>query len=161
MGLNYKKILGVNITIDNEEKILEEIRKYLKTKNKEQRTENKNTINPFIICTPNPEIVIYAQKDSVFIEIVNTAQINIPDGKGIVWALKKIFDIKIKPIPGADLMQSLCQLAAGNTYTIGLIGGRGGLALETRKCLRKMYPKLKIEVLGEPEVEIKNNKLQI
>jgi len=158
MGLKYKKILGVKIDLVKTEKILEETRKYLKRTSKFNFQFSKKLIRPYIIFTPNPEIIIYAQKEPVFKEIVNSAQINIPDGIGISWALKRLFNIEITVIPGVDLMKKLCQTAEDNRFQIGLIGGSNGLAVETAECLKKTYTKLKIETLGEPEVRIGEEK---
>jgi len=158
MGLKYQKILGVKISLLKMKNILEETRKYL-INNKIQITKNENnSINPLIIFTPNPEIIIYAQKDPIYKKIVNSAQINIPDGIGISWALKRLFNIEITVIPGVDLMKKLCQTAEDNRFQIGLIGGSNGLAVETAECLKKTYTKLKIETLGEPEVRIGEEK---
>ena len=161
MSLNNKKILGVNITIDRGEKILEEVRKCLKVISDKRKVISKKIIKPLIIFTPNPEIIVYGQKDPVFKQIVNTAQINIPDGAGVVWAIKRIHDKQIKRITGADFVLKLVGLASEKTYTIGVIGGRSRLALDASKCLREIYPGVKIEVLGEPEVEIQNSEFRI
>src|SRR3989344_7345255 len=122
MGLNYKNILGVKISIDDENDILEEVRKYLKQYSISNIQFSKRTSKTFIIYTPNPEIINYAQRDKTFKEIVNSAQINLPDGMGIAWALKRISGINIKSIPGVDLMKKICQIAGEGGYRIGIIG---------------------------------------
>src|SRR3989338_1464494 len=129
MGLKFRKILGIRICAENIENVLEETRKYLKQFSNSHFQFSKNTLKPLVIFTPNPEIINYAQKDSTFKEIVNSAQINIPDGTGVVWALKKLYNIRIRAIPGVELMEKLCSLAAEKSYTIGLIGGKEGLAV--------------------------------
>ncbi|MBI5452455.1 WecB/TagA/CpsF family glycosyltransferase [Candidatus Gottesmanbacteria bacterium] len=161
MGLSTKKIAEIRITTSPKDKILEEIRKYIK-KGKSQNAKGKSEeIKPLIIFTPNPEIIVYAQKDKDFVRIVNTAQINLPDGAGVVWALKKLNGISVERISGADFMLDLCNLAKRESFTIGLIGGRGGVALETKECLLKKYPGLKMEVFEAPEVEMQNAKVKI
>ena len=161
MGLKFRKILGIRICAENIENVLEETRKYLKQFSNSHFQFSKNTLKPLVIFTPNPEIINYAQKDSTFKEIVNSAQINIPDGTGVVWALKKLYNIRIRAIPGVELMEKLCSQAAEKSYTIGLIGGKEGLAVSTAECLQILYPKLIIEVLGEPEVEVQNSEFRI
>jgi N-acetylglucosaminyldiphosphoundecaprenol N-acetyl-beta-D-mannosaminyltransferase len=160
MGLIHKNILGVALTFSQKDIILKEIEKYLiYVRNKKFKFREK-TIKPLIIFTPNPEIISYAQKDNYFKEIVNTAQINLPDGIGIIWAAKKMFGKKIEKISGSDFIFELANLAEKKGYRIGLIGGKGGVALETRECLYKSNTKLKIEVLGEPEIKLPISKLQ-
>lgn len=163
MGLKTKSILGIGITIDTKEKVLKEVGKWLKkprTKDQKLGTEDKSSL---IIFTPNPEIITYAQKDDNFRRIVNSAQINIPDGAGISWAMKKTYGLEIKRISGVDFMFDLCQLAQEKSLTIGLIGGRGGVAVDARECLRKKFPGLKVEVLeaGKIELRILNQELRI
>ncbi len=155
------KILGVKINLNKKDEVLEEVRKYLVTKNKEQITKNKNRVNPLVIFTPNPEIINYAQKDSFFKQIVNSAQINIPDGAGLCLAIEKKFHLKTVRLSGTDLMMDICNLSSKNSFTIGLIGGRGDVALATRECLLRDYPNLKIEVLEGPEIIVSGIKYQV
>ncbi|MBU0572394.1 WecB/TagA/CpsF family glycosyltransferase [Patescibacteria group bacterium] len=51
---------------------------------------NKNTAKKakFVIVTPNPEIVIKAQKDRELIRIINAANLSLPDGIGLAAAYK-------------------------------------------------------------------------
>ncbi len=153
MGLKTKSILGIVITIDNKDKILKEVEKGLKISTKDQRPKTKDQNNPLIIFTPNPEIITYAKKDDNFRRIVNSAQINIPDGSGISWAMKKIYGLEIPRISGVDFMLDLSRLAKDMSLTVGLIGGRGAVAVETGECLRKKFPRLVVEVLEEPDLE--------
>lgn len=155
IGLSTKKILGVKITVSPKENILEEVRKYLKSFNIEHLTFNKKTVKPLIIYTPNPEIINYAQNDDKFKKIVNSAQITIPDGIGVVLAMKRLAGLSIERIAGADLMENLTNISAEKGARIGLIGGEAGVALDVLKCLQKKYPGLEAVVVGEPNIEVK------
>lgn len=161
MNLQTRKILGVDVTVSSEQESLEEIRKYL-TKSPNPKSEiRKNDVKPFVIFTPNPEIISYAQKDDNFIRTVNTAQINLPDGTGLVWAIKKLHGEVVERIPGIDFMGKLVNLAARESLTIGLIGGKAGLADATAECLRKNHPKLTGWAMDGPDLQITNHNLQI
>ncbi len=161
MGLKTRKILGIEITTSPKKEILEEIQKYLKSDNRQQTTDNRKIIKPLIIYTPNPEIINYAEKDDKFRQIVNTAQINLPDGQGLVWAVKKLHGLQIDRVAGADLMKDLVNLAFRESLTVGLIGGRGGVAVDVRECLLQSFPRLKIEVFEAPEIEFQNSEFRI
>ncbi|OGG17756.1 hypothetical protein A3D05_00105 [Candidatus Gottesmanbacteria bacterium RIFCSPHIGHO2_02_FULL_40_24] len=161
MSIKFKKLLGVKISITTKENILEEVRKYLKQLPNSNFQSAKKEPKPLVIFTPNPEIITFAQKYPLFKRIVNSSQINIADGSGIVWAMKKEWGIKINTIPGVDLMSELVKLSEKNVFRIGLIGGRGGLAVKTAECLRQLYPKLKISVFVEPEINLSNDKLKL
>ena len=71
-----EKILFVNITTLTKKKILEAIAKRIKN--------NKRTV----IFTPNPQILLCAQKSASHRRLLECADINIPDGIGIVIASK-------------------------------------------------------------------------
>lgn len=155
------KILGVKINLNKREEVLEEVKKYLQ-KFKVQSTKYKvKEINPLIIFTPNPEIINYAQRDQYFKQIVNSSQINIPDGAGICFAIEKRFNIKTDRLTGTDLMKDICQMSSKNSFTIGLIGGRGDVALETKECLLRNCPSLRIEVLEAPDFKVASSKYQV
>lgn len=91
------------------------------------------------IVTPNPEMLIAAQKDLEFKKVLNQADLAIPDGAG----LKLASDIE-SIIPGIDFMEALCKLAAEKGFTTGFLGGKEEVAKETAKCLQKKYPGLKV-----------------
>lgn len=91
------------------------------------------------IVTPNPEIIMMAQKDQQLKNILNNADLAIPDGVG----LKLTTDI-VMTTPGIDLMKELIKLAANQGLTIGFLGGRDGVAKKAAECLLRKYPKLKV-----------------
>jgi N-acetylglucosaminyldiphosphoundecaprenol N-acetyl-beta-D-mannosaminyltransferase len=43
---------------------------------------------PRQICTANPEFVMTAQQDPVFHEVLNAADLVLPDGVGLLWAAR-------------------------------------------------------------------------
>lgn len=91
------------------------------------------------IVTPNPEIVMMAQKDQELKEIINKADLAIPDGAG----LKLAADIE-NISPGIDVLERLVKMASDNGATVGFLGGRGEVAVKTSERLLKKYPKLKV-----------------
>lgn len=103
------------------------------------------------IVTINPEFLMTAQQDNIFKEILKKADLGIPDGVG----LKLSGDI-VCNTPGIDLMESLIKLAEEKGFTIGLLGGRGGVANKTADCLKKKYPKLTVSFISEEPAVIHN-----
>ncbi len=91
------------------------------------------------IATPNPEMVVAAQKDPVFNKILNGADLSIPDGVGLELSGK----VK-NTFPGTDFMEELIKLAAEKGFVTGFLGGGGEVAKETVECLKKKYPELKV-----------------
>ena len=155
------EIFGIGITTDSFANILEEVEKYLSEFRIQNSEFSKKAIKPLVIFTPNPEIITYAQKNLDFKNIVRSAQINLPDGAGVVWAIFKRFGIKISRISGVDFVQELVVTAVKKRYTIGLIGGREGLALKALECLQKKHKNLVGWAENGPEVIISKSKIQM
>jgi len=119
------------------------------------------------ICTPNPEIVLEANNNPKYKDILNQSILNIPDGIGILWAATHISRknsklqallslplITISPdkfkkvlrerVTGIDLVQKITQRAAKNNNKIFLLGAAPGIAEITAENLKLKYGKLKI-----------------
>lgn len=122
-----KDVLGVKIDDVSLDQAVEIVKGWLKKSGKHQ------------IVTPNPEIVVMAQEDKDLFAILNNADLAIPDGAG----LKLGSDI-VCNTPGIDLLESLIKLAEDLGFTTGFLGGRGKVAENCAKCLKKKYPKLKV-----------------
>ncbi len=125
-----KQLFGVNITIDSKNDILSEVENYLLGKSKK---------SPFVIVTPNPEQVMLAQHDKEFLKLLNKADVALPDGVGLVWAMKGI----VSRIPGVDFMSDLVRMANKNSWEIGLVGGWNGVGKKALAELQTSYANLK------------------
>lgn len=90
------------------------------------------------IVTPNPEFIVRAQNDQEFMEILNKANLAIPDGVGL-----KLAGVKNR-IAGVDLMEKLCEIASQKGLSVGLLGGKDNVAKLTAQKLAEKYPSLKI-----------------
>lgn len=136
MSLHTGKILEIPITISPKEKILEEVKKYL-------FSTSHTSPKPLVIATPNPEQIVFAQKNSVYAKILKQADVTLPDGIGIVWAMTVLHKKRlVSRIPGVEFMQGLVQLANRKRVTIGLIGGTDGVAVKALECLTEANPGL-------------------
>jgi N-acetylglucosaminyldiphosphoundecaprenol N-acetyl-beta-D-mannosaminyltransferase len=166
MGLDAVKILGINITINPERQILEELQKFILHGTWYVDKKKKKTHNVVTIVTPNPEQVVLAVHDTYFAEMLNRADVALPDGVGIACALKFLHDYSkkktLRTIPGIEFMEHLIFWAAKQRVNIALIGGRGSLAVRALDCLSKMHPGLRHSWAEDgPEVEIVNRQLRI
>ncbi len=120
-------VLGVKINDVNMDQAIETVEGWL------------NGTGKHYVVTPNPEMLISAQKDSVFKKILKMADLSIPDGVGLKLSGK----VK-NTVYGTDLMERLVALSAENGFTVGLLGGQKGVAEKCAECLKKEYPGLKI-----------------
>ncbi len=122
------------------------------------------------VFTPNVEFIMAAQKDKQFYTILNNSNLNVPDSSRFSWVKTQIDEgSKIKKfllwfsfpfsnfpgqksfpvVAGVDLMENLCGESAKRGFTIGLLGGRNGVADKTAECLKKKYPGIKINYSGD------------
>ncbi len=94
------------------------------------------------VTTPNPEIVMLAQKDTLLKKILNESDLTIPDGIGIVLA-SKLNKIKISErVAGYDLVQKIFQLAKNKT--VYFLGSSDEVIKLAKKNMAEKFPNIKI-----------------
>lgn len=96
------------------------------------------------ICTPNPEIVMEAQKDAELMGILHNADLVVPDGVGVVWASKYSRHRLTERVAGYDLTQRLMRELADTEATFYFFGGAPGVSAAAARKMKKQYPALKI-----------------
>lgn len=92
--------------------------------------------SPHLVLTPNPEIIMAAQKDKELMEIINSADLGIPDGIGIVAASKILRTPLPERVTGIDLMLNILELAKQKNYSVFLLGSAPGVAEQAAKNLQ-------------------------
>lgn len=120
-------VLGVKVDDVNMDQALSQIEKWIWNPGKHY------------IVTPNPEMVVAAQADPVFEQILNKADLSIPDGVGL-----KLSGRVKNTFAGTDLMEKLIALAAEKGFVVGFLGSKEGVAKKAVECLLKKYPELKV-----------------
>ena len=97
-----------------------------------------------VIFTPNPQMLLSAQKSRREAALLRSSDISIPDGTGVVIA-SKLTGGKIKArIGGIDLAEDILALAQEKHYKVFLLGSQKGVAEKAKKELKKKYPMLDI-----------------
>lgn len=145
--MNKIDILGVGITKASEDEILEYILNKLRWRGK-----NKEKI---LIFTPNPEQISAAARNQSLKNLLNQAQIALPDGVGVVIAARLLGKPVYARITGVDFMEKLVKSVARlpkpgtdgqaeQPVITGYLGGEGDIAETTAKCLIKRYPGLAV-----------------
>lgn len=128
------EILGVPISVDGRERVLEKVGSYLR----EARFHR--------ITTVNPEFLVLACQNSLFRENLRAADLRVADGFGIVLA-GLLQGEEVPRFPGADLLHDILSLAEKDGYPIFLAIRRDGLSSyeEIRGALLKKYPNLLVD----------------
>src|SRR5579859_6551806 len=81
------------------------------------------TEKPLQVVTLNAEMVVAAQQDQRLDRIIRHAHLIVPDGAGVVWAVR-LTGHHVQRLPGIELAQALLRSAAANGISVALIGGR-------------------------------------
>lgn len=96
------------------------------------------------IITLNPEMVINATKDIVFQAAINNSNLVIPDGTGIVWALKLNGCREAVRIPGIELAENTLNLANELFKKVAIFGGTKIVLEKIRIKFKEKYPNVEI-----------------
>lgn len=131
--LKTNRLLGVSITSESSDEILEYVYRHVRTASEK-----------LFIVTPNPEILVYAHKHPEYKGLLNQANLSLPDGVGVFVASGLLGHPLKERIPGVDFMEELCRRADGKALSIGLLGGKKGVAKRAAECLREKYPWVRI-----------------
>jgi N-acetylglucosaminyldiphosphoundecaprenol N-acetyl-beta-D-mannosaminyltransferase len=102
--------------------------------------------SPHRIVTPNPEIVMAARRDLGFRNILNTADLAIPDGFGLLLAARLAGSPLRAHVRGTDLVDALAARSAVRGWRWFLLGAEPGVADAAAARLMARYPGL--EVVG-------------
>ena len=98
------------------------------------------------ICTPNPEFVMKAQQDAAFMQVLNSAELNIPDGSGLLWAAKRFGRPMTERVPGSELVYHIAERAAQEGWRLFLLGAAPGIAAKCAAIWQSQY--LGLQVVG-------------
>lgn len=138
--MNDNQILGVKIENVSFRETLEKVRQFL----------NANKLK--MIATVNPEIVMQAQKEESYKNILNNADLSVPDGFGLkiaAWFLGKKVNERIT---GVDLTWEIVKIAAETGKSVYLLGGVSGVPEKTSLHMKLVHPELNIAGTATPEV---------
>ncbi|MDR0462837.1 MAG: WecB/TagA/CpsF family glycosyltransferase [Pseudomonadales bacterium] len=82
------------------------------------------------IFTPNTELIMLAERDKSFVELLLKADLLLPDGQGLIWASKKLAkknpsqEILTERLTGSDTASDLVKLAKAKNLKVLALGGR-------------------------------------
>ncbi|MEI6327133.1 MAG: WecB/TagA/CpsF family glycosyltransferase [Candidatus Roizmanbacteria bacterium] len=118
------------------------------------------------VVSLNPENVMSAQTDDKFKEILNSANIQIIDGIGVLLASRWTDEYKTdyERVTGVDLLAKLVDNLTENNLlsplVIGFIGGKTGVATRLADQCRKKYPSsLQVEFVDIPDIDPNDSKI--
>jgi len=97
-----------------------------------------------LVATVNPEFVMRAQKDPEFARVLESADLCLADGTGVVWAARRQGCEIPAPVTGVDLVEPLAALCARRGFGVFLLGAAPGVADVLAEQLRARHPELQV-----------------
>lgn len=97
-----------------------------------------------VIYTPNPEIVMVAYQDEEFKDILNSSDMCVPDGIGVIYGAKIIKNPLPERVPGFELCLNLLERMGAFGGSVFMLGSKPGVAETAAQKLTEKYPGLKI-----------------
>ena len=111
-------------------------------------TDFLNGERTFRIYTPNPEILLRARADRDYADVLNAADLALPDGTGVAIVESLRARRRVRRWPGVEIGGLLLELAAEHGVTVAFLGGTGDVAERAAARWRTRLPGLRIEVVG-------------
>ena len=103
-----------------------------------------HTRKPSFIVAINPEKIMKATCDNNLKNLLNSADIQIPDGIGVVLASKLKRNKINARVTGIDLMDNICKIANERNYRIFMLGAKPGIAEKAARILKQKYENINI-----------------
>lgn len=95
-----------------------------------------------LVATVNPEFVMRARKDPDFARVLESADLCLADGTGVVWAARRKGCALREPVAGTDMLPLLASMCARRGFRLFLLGAGPGVADELAASLRARHPSL-------------------
>jgi len=118
---------GVKVDNLNQSEAIEKVRQFI------------SSSQPHLIFTPNPEIIVSAQKDQELMNIINGASLRVPDGISMVVVSKLLGTPLKERVSGIDLMLKITELAGREGLKLFLLGSAPGIAQKAAEVLTEKY----------------------
>ncbi len=109
-----------------------------------ERRRADATSHPAVVVTLNPEMVMIARRSPAFSSVLESAALVVPDGIGLVRALRRRGHPEAERVGGADLIGFYLPEAERHAHRIALVGGAPGVAGAARDRMVETHPKLQV-----------------
>ncbi|HLX26233.1 MAG TPA: WecB/TagA/CpsF family glycosyltransferase [Candidatus Cybelea sp.] len=96
------------------------------------------------VVTLGTEMVVYAQHDAHFREIINDAALSLCDTVGLLAVARRRGANLRERVAGVELIERIAAAAAARGLPIYLLGGAEGVAAEAAAALRARHPGLRV-----------------
>jgi N-acetylglucosaminyldiphosphoundecaprenol N-acetyl-beta-D-mannosaminyltransferase len=95
---------------------------------------------PHRVVTGNPIMLMAGFEDPAFLRTLQTADLVVPDGAGVVWAARRAGDPVQERVAGFDLMHELLREGDLRRWRVYLLGTTPDIIVQARDNLQRQYP---------------------
>ncbi|SMG09755.1 WecB/TagA/CpsF family glycosyltransferase [Dethiosulfovibrio salsuginis] len=95
-----------------------------------------------MVVTANALSLYRTRKDPIYRDVVKRSWLTLPDGAGLVWAMRLLGVPVVERVAGIDFMHGLSRLSAAEGWPVYLLGSKPGVADEAGRKLTELYPGL-------------------
>ena len=94
------------------------------------------------VVTPNPEFILAAEKDDAFRQVLNAADLVLPDGIGVIYSAKLLGTPLKGRVPGIEFADGMLAELNRRGGRLFLLGAKPGVAEQAGANICAKYPNL-------------------
>ena len=149
--LDSTNILGVPVHAVTRAQALDQIALFMSEDNLHQ------------IATVNPEFVMKAQDDLAFRTILESADLCLADGIGLILASRWLKRPLLERVAGSDIVYDIASMASEKGWRLFLLGAQPGVADQAALILKNEYGDLEIAgtYAGSPDISEDDHIVQL
>ncbi|MEE1307790.1 MAG: WecB/TagA/CpsF family glycosyltransferase [Anaerovibrio sp.] len=132
MPLKQVEILGVNVNSLTMAQAVEAVQQFIAEK------------KVALVATANAEMLMRSTQDDELKDILNQADLVVPDGAGTVWAAGHLGEPMPERVAGFDLAQELMREAPARGDRIYFFGSAPGVADKAKAKAEELYPGIQV-----------------
>lgn len=132
MPLKQVEILGVNVNSLTMAQAVEAVQQFIAEK------------KVALVATANAEMLMRSTRDEELKDILNQADLVVPDGAGTVWAAGHLGEPMPERVAGFDLAQELMREAPARGDRIYFFGSAPGVADKAKAKAEELYPGIQV-----------------
>ena len=132
MPLKQVEILGVNVNSLTMSQAVEAVQQFIAEK------------KVALVATANAEMLMRSTQDEELKDILNQADLVVPDGAGTVWAAGHLGEPMPERVAGFDLAQELMREAPARGDRIYFFGSAPGVADKAKAKAEELYPGIQV-----------------
>ena len=132
MPLKQVEILGVNVNSLTMAQAVEAVQQFIAEK------------KVALVATANAEMLMRSTQDEELKDILNQADLVVPDGAGTVWAAGHLGEPMPERVDGFDLAQELMREAPSRGDRVYFFGSAPGVADKAKAKAEELYPGIQV-----------------